>query len=249
MLCCETLTLSFFAFDTMLEYFTDLSVTTDRTGPLTVQDTAETPAPTEIAQPVPTENVVEESLERTFNSNQSKTIQPRAKVKGGRKKVKAVVSEEQKTSSENTEYQQILQEAELITSSLSQSEPVLDQSGTMVDQSETVVDQSETLGEDDSFVTEVKVEHDSYLIKYDNDYDEAYDVEHSDDPETVTPFTCQSNIEGDSDTTLQIASDNNTVSPAAKKRRLSQRGKTSTTTLDEASTEAPVKVSTCTVEL
>ena len=199
-------------------------MTTDRIGPLVVQDISQ---PTEIAQSNPIINIVEESVHTPVNNRARSSA--KSKSKAGKKKGKGRASESSKKV-DNSTYQDILQEAELISASISQTET----ESSDVGPSETSIGES-------SVVAEVKVENDSYLVKFDEDYEEAYDRDDDfNDIETAIPSTSQTDQE-DSETVV-LSSSEKTISPSAKKRKVSDDENPANLLID-ISAESPAKVS------
>ena len=169
-------------------YVADLRITTDDVGPLT----EETVVPKQTVHVVlEKEQNGEENKSPRKSSRKHKSSPISKSVKKGRGKVKETMK-----SKESAEFQEIMQEAEIIAASINQ-----------------------VMGEDNTNSTEpivVKVEHDPDFEPDDNN---EYD-EHSDEAEDIAASTSNANESANTSTEPSAA----TTPVSAKKRKLDSNG-------------------------
>ena len=194
-------------------YISDLSVTTDKTGPPLIQLTATTCTSTEPTQVKPS---IKSPRGRPVKSTPKVKVTP----KRSKRKGKSNTSTEH-TKKDSTEIQEILQEAAVISAS---------------------VNQAETAEEGATAIAEIKVEQDYTVECNDNVQDDNfddYDDYNDEQIDGVMPSTSQ--IEGDSETGMPDFSD--TTPSTTKKRKISETDKTAKLSDDDwVPQEIPVKV-------
>ena len=197
-------------------YVSDLSVLTDRTGPLVIPVSEQLAAAVETRTPEHTE-AGRKPVVATHPRTSAKTkISPKQQPKKG----KATASK-RSANTENREFEEILKEAELIAASVSEIGETGDNEGT-----QTSVKQEQNR---DSFNVE-------QTDNYDDTYDDYDDFNEEDKGETEVPP-----IEFVNDEVMQGPSDE---TPTRKKRKLGDGSELSELDEIEDSQEAAIKVRT-----
>ena len=202
-------------------------MTTDKLGPLTVEQvevTEETGRPKREKSKLP--QTPKEALKKTPVSKAIKSSPATRSAKSKLTKSKEPVTKGMKKSSESAEFQEILEEAELITASINKAEITKKATG------------------DEQSALEIKVERDSsgddsddhLYDQYDEDeeFDEEFEIE-------ATPSASQ--LEAGADSTDMSQETTSAAAPtAAKKRKVTTKVKASSEDL-EGGGDTPVKVS------
>lgn len=215
----------------------DLTLTTDKLGPLTVEDADTSDHTEDDGEPGKGRGKGPTTRNSNKKSLASKTVKQSPGQKSSKKisKVKVQLKKGGKKSAESTQFQEILEEAELIAASINQTE---DDDEMAEGVSADVKVERDSSGDD----SDENMYGDDDDEEYDDEIDEDQDAEANDDVEQSTSYL-EAGAETESTDMSQETSGTTTSSRTAKKRKLAAKAMPLPVESDEACGDTPAKVS------